>query len=237
MEQVYLGIPGHSRSVDFGTTLAVISCGHPHVFLSHKVTSLLPRCFNLLLADAVNKQAAGAPLTHFCMIHTDVVPEDGWLAKMLAIMRDNKLDVLSALIPQKSSSGITSTALDTDQWNPRRLTMQECRRLPETFSGFDTLREFKSSSLLFNTGLLLCRLAALDPGRHFFEFRDRIVKQDGQWRVQAQPEDWLFARKIAKSGLKYAVTRAVRVEHYGSAGWSNAEVWGQATDGEAPDVR
>jgi hypothetical protein len=202
--------------------------------MAYKCTSLLPRCFNMLLADCFNRLANGVNLTHFCLLHSDVVPENGWLAKMLTIMRDRELDVLSALIPQKSSAGITSTALEreNDPWNPRRLTMTECHKLPETFTGYDTLREFGSSALLFNSGLLLCRLAVLDPGRHFFEFRDRLVQKNGTWRAEAQPEDWLFSRKIAKSGLKYAVTRAVKVDHYGVVGFSNSEVWGMATDGE-----
>lgn len=231
MDRVYIGIPSHSRNVDSGTFIAASACGISEALVVWKSTSLLPFCFNMLLADAYNKRQE-AELTHFCLLHADVVPEQGWLAKMLRIMQDQSVDVLSVLIPQKSTSGVTSTALDVpgNAYHPRRLMMREADRLPRTFGPKETLREFGNSGLLFNTGCLLMRMDAVDPLKHCFDFHDRIVKVDGQYKAEAIPEDWSFSRKIIQSGIKYAVTRAVSVVHYGSAGFDNQEVWGQPTD-------
>lgn len=231
MDRVFLGIPTGSRAIDLGTASAILGNGYPSLTICFKSHSLLPRCFNLLLSDAWNQQADSG-LTHFCLLHSDCDPERGWLGRMMQIMQARGLDALSALVPQKSDSGVTSTALERpeDPWNPRRLTMKECQRLPPTFGPADCVREFGTGSLLFNTGVLLLRMAAINPERHFFEFKDQLVKRNGKYLAQCRPEDWEFSRKILADGLNYAVTREIRVTHWGSAGWDNQSVWGCETD-------
>ena len=74
-------------------------------------------------------------LSHWVLLHSDVVPvEENWILTLKAEMDKVKADVLSAVLPIKDSRGLTSTAPDTHQWQPRRLTMKEIMDRPATFT-------------------------------------------------------------------------------------------------------
>jgi hypothetical protein len=139
------------------------------------------------------------------MLHADVVPEDLWLDKMLAIMEDKKADVLSAVIPIKSPDGMTSTAIESDDpWLPRRLNMAEV---------YERARTFTDPGLLVNSGLMLVDIRSAWVDRIFFRFEDKIQESDGEFKARVVSEDWLFSRDARKLGAKIYATTEVLVNH------------------------
>jgi len=208
-------------------------------------SSLLPGAFNHLVCHAVNDDAC----KYFAMIHSDVQPEQFWLEKMVDILECEKLDVLSALIPIRDETGLTSTALDmppeASEWKAhmqRRLSMREAFELPETiragplcqlFHVTDGYADASHRALLINTGLMLWRMSTLRPlarNGDFsgFELASHLVRDDeGKVRHVVEPEDWRFSRWAALRGLAVAATRAVKVNHIGAdATCPNTEAWG-----------
>lgn len=215
MNKVFLGIPTSDLKVHPDIIAAVLHAspkGQLNGLRTHSY-SCLTRNFNELYCAALNARKEG--ITHFCMLHSDVVPHGmGWLDIMLEIMQAHQTDVLSAIIPIKDNKGFTSTALDTDQWRPRRLTMTEiCKEYPETFTRPD---------LLINTGLMLIDIRKPWVEQCHFMFLDTIQNRDGIFYAENSPEDWEFSRDARLKGAKIFATRAIGVTHYGHAGYINA---------------
>lgn len=176
--------------------------------------SLLTRSFNELWANALNRRPGA---THFLMLHADVIPGGGpkWPITMLSLMRDTGADVLSAVLPIKTHSGLTSTAVETeDIWNPRKLTIDEVGARDETWT---------ESGLLVNTGLLLADLSKPWVERVCFTMNDRIINKDGFWTAECQPEDWGFSRQVRREGGVVWATRAVPALHLGIDRWNSWE--------------
>lgn len=180
--------------------------------------SLLAHGFNQAWCLALNMREAGE-ITHFLLLHSDIVPVDtDWFKQLYNIMRANQLDVLSTIVPLKSSKGLTSTAIEGETvWSPRRLTMTEVMKMEETWTRPD---------LLFNSGLLLVNMASPKVTSLYFTINDRISKQDGKWVTDVESEDWNFARQCKHLGLKFGVTRKVKVHHVGTMAYGNYERWG-----------
>lgn len=203
--------------------------------------SALPSCFNQLWCRALNRWDRGE-VSHFAMLHADVIPEAGWLDKLHAEMVTHGADVVSAVVAIKDDRGLTSTAIDdpADPWQAeRRLTLKEVLQLPPTFGAADC--GYPERALLINTGCWLAKLGPWANGCHF-EFRDRIVRnRDGERIAQFLPEDWLFARMAHRAGAKVLATRALKVQHAGTIRFDNQKVWSTAweidrayTDGPLP---
>ena len=109
-------------------------------------SSLLAHGFNTLWAHALALRPQG--LTHFLMLHADIVPVDvGWLNQLHQEMIRVGAQVLSVVVPYKGPQGLTTTAVDPPP--VRRFTMKEIMAQPETFTHPD---------LLLNTGLMLVSL-------------------------------------------------------------------------------
>lgn len=156
--------------------------------------SLLANTFNQAWVRALNMQREGRDITHFAMLHDDVVPADGWLRTLLEDLRNTGADLVSAVIPIKDSRGVTSTAIDDpeDEFQVhRRLTMYEIVRLPKVFSAADL--GCPDRKLLVNTGCWCCRFNR--PWRYYphFQIMDRIIfrlkdpetaRQEGKWWAQ-----------------------------------------------------
>lgn len=201
-------------------------------------TSMLPRCFNMLWADALNLRAQH-PITHFAMLHDDVGAELGWLDTLYAEMERTGADILSVVVPIKNHFGVTSTAIDNpaDPWIVRRLTMKEAFDLPETFGIEDIPYAEPGSCLLANTGCWICRfdsdwverfadVAWHGDGQSGFRFRSKIIKgPEGKYLAADIPEDWDFSRMAAKLGRRVLCTRKVKVQHELPA-YHNAHPWG-----------
>lgn len=204
--------------------------------------SLLGRSFNCLWGQALNQAEAGE-ITHFAMLHADIAPQQNWLDILLDEMERVDADILSVVSPIKDQKGLTSTGIDNPEnpWQPeRRFVMQEVvNLLPETFdaeachtAGLNPNRH----ALLVNTG---CWIADLRrpwwygrPGKGplYFTINDRMYRgPDGRIWVDTESEDWYFSRQAAKYGARVFATRKVRIEHYGSIGWSNDSPWGEWT--------
>lgn len=188
--------------------------------------SLLAHVFNRTLCEARQKRDAGVA-THFCMLHDDIAPETDWFQKLWAEYikpEEGKRGVISVVSPIKSPHMMSSTALDTDPWEPRKLTLEEVSRLPVTFGARDATAVASvpaHCSLLVNTGLMLFDLREPWVDGLVFSIRDFIQVKDGVPKAFVEPEDWRMSRYIHSQGYPVRATRAVELAHYGSLGWTN----------------
>ncbi len=223
MEQKYkvmLGIPSHDRRIDIDTAWATHCTGltlGEDLGVSLKVRSLLALNFNELMCESLNNKE----YTHFCLLHSDIAPtEKDWLLQMLNIMRRDKLDVLSVVSPIKDNQGRVSCAL-ADEHELTTLTMDNLKDLPPTFGREDCQKKFGRKNLMFNTGLLLIKLSAINPEECCFKMVDGVVKQGVRFEVRNLPEDWYFSTQCMKNAVKYACTTEIKITHTGQQLWSN----------------
>jgi hypothetical protein len=167
------------------------------------------------------------------MLHADIEPEWFWLDMMIEELERTNCDILSAVVPFRDDTGITSTAIEdpADPWTVHlRLTVRQCHQLPETFTihdcGFDDGR-----ALLVNTGCWIARMGDWSKSFSGFSIRDRIIDTpDGAKAAQVESEDWRASREWQRMGLKVAATTKVQVIHHGNACWSNKPAWGAIHD-------
>lgn len=197
--------------------------------------------FNIVWAQALNAFEAGS-VTHFAMLHSDVVPQPGWLDVLLGEIEELKADVVSCVIPIKDGRGVTSTGIGNPacRWAPfRRFTMHEIMEMPSTFSISDT--EYPDKFLLHNTGCWVCDLRSpifrqTDKNGNaecYFNFPTAVRRgEDGRWVHYRESEDWFFSKKLAKLGAKTYATRKVSLFHRGAAEYSNHEAWGAYKNGD-----
>ena len=198
--------------------------------LTYQQASLLDSNCCALWAQALNLSRAGRAPTYFAMLHADVQPPDFWLDTLIAELEDRQLDVLSAVVPIKDQHGLTSTALgggSDDPWRCHcRLTLADVYRLPETFTAADC--GHPGRPLLFNTGCFVCRFDERWARYCSFSSQTRIVFDEGEGRylVEAEPEDWHFARDCHRQGLRIACTRKLSLSHRGYLDYANDRPWG-----------
>ena len=202
------------------------------IMRSHASSSVLPLTFDMLWCGALNGFERGE-VTHFAMIHDDVIPQSNWLGILIEELDKYEADIVSAIIALKDERGLTSTAIDEtgDPWNPRRLSFTEVFREAETFT---------HPKILLNSGLWVCDLSrdwvrrtlAHPDGRTAlvasFVQRNRIVrdKTTGHWMPQMRSEDWEFCRAARNAGAtKLYATRRVKVIHEGPP-YVNDRPWG-----------
>lgn len=221
---ILIGIPTYNGQVMMDTLSALQGATNTHQAVHAKSqSSLLTYAFNNLWAMALNMK-----VSHFCMLHADILPEDGWLDKMMDIMITHEADVLSAIVPIKTNAGMTSTAIDDtgDKWRVRRLTMHQIYDMEPTFTAPD---------LLINTGLMLVDMRAPWVHDMWFRFEDHIANEGGKRVAKNMPEDWLFSRDARAHGARIYATREVKLDHVGSAKFTNTVPWGAArTDNVRP---
>ncbi len=237
---VLIGIPTYDDKVYSGLSAALMGEGTlpdcPEYTVAYKHISLLALSHNELLVLALNNRPQ---ITHLLIVHSDVIPERGFLVQMLHDMAEAQADVLSAVIPIKDGSGLTSTALlphlgEADaqgryEFRRRRLTIKEAMRLPDVFDVQDVQHVFDEHSpdgvLLVNTGLMLIDVRQprlTEPEPLHFEINDAIFrKEDGTFVADVEPEDWYFSRQCARRGLRVCATRRVHVQHVGRANFPN----------------
>lgn len=193
--------------------------------------SLLTYNFNQLWCHALNQRSNG--VTHFAMLHADIIlqPESAyWVDILIDEMDRYDADVMSSVVPLKNSQGLTSTAIDTDEWRPRRLTIRECNNLPETFTAND-VPWAEGRNLLVNTGCMVIRFGNPWVERVCFHVQDKIVKgADGMFTPHVMPEDWHFSRQCHQEDLTVMATGKVKLNHIGVAPFPNYGEWGDAMD-------
>lgn len=235
LEQVYLGIPSYGGQINEGILAGVLHCSNTGFIGGIEVAShsFLTQNFNHLYVKALNLRDQG--ITHFCMLHDDIVPEKFWLDKMMALMKHHSADMLSAIVPLKNHEGMTSTALDIPlaggdpKWRFKRLTMTEVYR--------DFEPTFTHEKLLLNTGLMLIDLRKPWVEKVCFRFHNEIVpfpEQPGKLLARAMSEDWLFSRDALALGAKLFATREVKLVHIGKAAYTNAGPWGSVKEDKFP---
>lgn len=115
--------------------------------------------FNQFWANAISIQEATGKLTHFAMLHDDIVPESGWLDILMEDLLLSGAVMVSAVVPIKDPLGLSSTAIDNPK-DPfqveRRLSMHEIEKLPLVFGSGDC--GYPDRLLLANTGCWVCDL-------------------------------------------------------------------------------
>lgn len=257
MAVVILGMPSYG-SIHPGAARALWGCpsdGRNKCLPGAKGNSLLARTFNDIWHSSLQIKKKQRPdVTHFAMLHADVVPEPGWIDILVDEIERTGADMVSCVVPIKDSKGLTSTAIEDpdDQWDVlRRLTMHEVHRLPETFGIRDTGYD-DGRALLVNTGCWIADLSK--PWVHdvCFTIRDHIRHPgepgyppdtgsdlDGAPQVCVVSEDWGLSHWLHhECGATVLATRRVKLTHHesGSAhGYPNYPAWGewQVDEGKA----
>lgn len=236
---ILLAMPMYGGLTNAGALRAgLVQASERHtVQLADPTGSLLPKTFNLGWCAGLELAAAGE-IELFAMLHDDVIPEVGWLDKLVDELDRTGADVLSCVVPIKDERGITSTAIEAadpaDEWHcAKRLTMHEVMGLPETFSAADC--GYPERALLINTGCWVCRIRdprfrATNPdGSLSFCFRIQsrvMVQRDGRYKIQNISEDWDFGRWLHRKGFDVRATRAVSLQHFALMGFPNNRAWG-----------
>lgn len=236
---VLLGVPGASLCFGSAQGLLTATLGRHGVQILNSGNSW--DNFNVLWAAALNAFEQGSA-THFAMLHTDVIPQAGWLDTLLEELDDRKADLCSAVIPIKDSRGATTTGIGDprDSWTPfRRFTVREMLSMPETFSASEV--GYDGWPLLHTSGLWVADLSR-DVFRQtgpdgslyaIFEFQRRIARRDdGKWEVACESEDWYFSRRLWELGANTIVTRKVSLRHKGAVEYANDEPWGSFENGD-----
>jgi len=238
--KVLLGVP-HNGTVTWSTSQAVWRCSQHHdIEVANIPSSLLAMSFNILYAEALNRSAEGT-VDLFAMLHSDVAPDGYWLDTLISTLLDKDAHLVSAINAIKDERGLTSSglAIPGTTWKPWcRFTLRELAEYPATFNAADI--GYEDMVLLHNTGCWVADLRkplfheADEQGqlKAFFTINDRIVRRDGQWRAEVEPEDWFFSRRLHDMGASTYVTREVITHHYGLADCDNSTVRGQQADTE-----
>lgn len=240
---ILVGIPTYDDTLRTGLALALLSehrPGCPAYTVVSKQASLLALAHNELLCIALNNRPE---ITHLLIVHSDILPEPGFIGQMFADLTEYKADALGCVIPIKDSKGLTSTALLPHIGSPedpqgryafrrRRLTIREAAKLPDVF-GVDDLKKLygetaSDAALLVNTGMLMIDVRQPVFEQAHFEINDEIFrKENGLFYADVEPEDWYFSRQLATLGARVMVTRRVGLRHAGRANFPNrGEAWG-----------
>lgn len=257
---VFLAVPCGTQLLQIQTANAIQNCftslADVRLLTASQYCSALTGNFNGLWCMALNHNIRNpdAPIDYFAMIHSDMgVTEPDWLYQLLCIIEDCNVEMASAIIPIKDGRGLTSTGFDIHPWRPRRLTITETLRLPETFTADDIMVKKNGAwqpkpaidlsgplaPLLPNTGCWACKFTSPWVKEFAFSVGDRIVEvrdKDGKitgYAQQFQSEDWNLGRFMNARGIKFAVTSAIHPNHFGTFNYSvGTEPWGNARDEE-----
>ena len=245
---VLLAQPLGSRQAHFDAVVSAIgqtSAGKLRVEYCPKGTSSLPQTFNLAWVQAL---ANRGKYDYFAMLHSDVAPSPLWLDVLYDEITRTKATAVSAVVAIKDVKGVTSTAvgLVDDDFDYRRITLTENRKLPQTYGMADVQAanlwpgfDFAQRCLLINTGCWIADMSwphwynVHPDGRYEFcyEQKHRIqVWADGSAHAEFAPEDWLVSRYIHRHGGTCMATKLVRTLHWGDQPYPNDQVWGAETD-------
>lgn len=196
-------------------------CSHPE------------HAFNECWVQALNARGQHG-LTHFAMLHSDVVPEPYWIDRLVSIQQETGADLVSAVVPIKSPEGWTSTALCDPAGGGRGkvervLNMHDVYRLPPTFGP----EAFPGKRLLVNTGCFVARFDRDWCPMVWAQAKTWVSSGAGRgYTAHLWPSDWDFSLRVAEQGGRVLATRAVECYH-GRPEWSNARPWGTAGVTEA----
>jgi hypothetical protein len=250
MANVLLGCPRYKEGRDDLDEIHG-NCSRRHsVNIWKKASALLSWNCNGLLRRALNERTTNG-YTWFAMLHFDILPEPNWLDKLIDEAEKHGADFMSAVVPLKSASGNTSTALaqaPSPIGNRRRLTQGQVRHpeFPDTFDvgmaadAIDRLPEpFRIDRcprflLWCNTGCFVVRISNnWDWTRIYFSNQDGLQLVNGEYREYTFPEDWAFSQRVAEGGGKVMATRLINLIHYdedSGTQYHSSQVWGNPVD-------
>jgi hypothetical protein len=235
---ILLAMPGpHIRFTLAQSAFCCIAKGHQMEIVGADAASW--DNMNVLWCTALNA-AKNHGVTHFAMIHADIVPvlDQDWVNIMLADMAERDLDFISAVVPIKDTRGMTSSGIGdpADPWVPyRRFTMHEIYSFPPTFNQDEIGYPSKDWYLNHNSGMIIADLRkpvfrkSLPDGEMaiWFEFRKRMYfDENGEAKLVGESEDWNISRRLWLAGAKTAITRKPALKHYGMVGHPNTHPWG-----------
>lgn len=245
--EIFLCTITHDGKLDAGMSM-VFNAGASNQLYTAKVlpTSLLAFACNRLWCEAINEG-----YKWFAMLHADIIPELGFVDKLIALAEEHDADVMSAVVPIKGPEGVTSTAILGGQDNFTRFTRLTTKQVydhhfPKVFDvigallgleklGYDIPDDATDvAKLLVNTGCMVARLAGRDwPNNVHFTINDRIVRQlDGALAAEVESEDWFFSRRVAEEGGQVMATTLVQLQHVGSQAFKSHHTWGNIVDEE-----
>lgn len=232
---IFLALP-QGQNVHPGSVRAAFrfATRQHRIQVTERRCSLLTLCFNMLYAEMLNRRAE-LGLTHFAMLHADIEPEPWWLDSLLVEMETHDADLISAVVPLKEHTGITSTGIE-DPENPFtaaiRLTLRQVYALPVTFGAAEC--GYPERALLINSGCWVMRLDRPWLEDVAFTVNDRIRKcDDGMFRAEVEPEDWHLSRFLHRRGARVMATRAVALTHHGDSMFPNYPQWGRECESQA----
>lgn len=215
-------VPTHDRRIDMDTVATLMSHGcSSEVAITMQARSLLADNFNRMLCKALNEK-----YDYFCLVHSDIAAEFGWLRKMHEIMKEKELMVLSVVSPLKMPGGITSCAYEVDG-KVDNLTLKMIKeKLGITFTAKDVEKVWPGSILLINTGMMLVNLRLFGSHRcignpFWFEIVDRVVYTGKDYVQVCIPEDWNFSKQLHENGVPYGATTAIHLTHFGNYSYTN----------------
>lgn len=225
-EKVFVGIPNRGVVVASMVRTILNACEeNDPLKIEYKEIScsIHTYSFNLLYANALNMRKTHG-VTHFCLHHSDIRPENYWLTKLMAEKERVKADVISVVAPIKDKEGVTSCGL-YNNGKLHRFTMDQIvNELPPTFDAEASGHPDKI--LLLNTGLMLFDIREPWAEQVFFSCQDNITKnKEGEFQASCFPEDWNFSLWAHNKGLKTFNTSAVKLDHVGDHNYSNDEIW------------
>lgn len=226
---IIIAVPSYDGRIEIGTSFCLTRASlkeENRCVIRTSDSSSNTGGFNTLFAEALNERKHG--LTHFAMLHIDVVAEHGWLDKMLDLMEKHEADILSAVIPIKTRDGYVSTAIDQsngagmgtrEHYAISALNLREVHRMKDA--------TFTDENLLINTGLMLIDMRKPWVEQICFRFENEILKMpDGEFKAFQVSEDWHLSRQARALGAKLYATREVKVKHMGRAAYPNDAPWG-----------
>jgi methyltransferase family protein len=167
-------------------------------------------------------QCRGQGVTHFAMMHTDIMLPIYWLDILIEEMDRVDADIMTGIVSIKDDRKITTTGIRyPGVWGTRRFSVYEINRLPETFSIADT--DEPDQILAINTGCWVCRLPEHGWPDKFpgFHNKHKIEWAGGIPEPWFDSEDWLFSDWAASQGLKVYATRKLFTSHQGAMFYDN----------------
>ena len=226
MRSVLLAIPTYNGWNTSGTRVSVHNASDDlDVSSCDFGGSLLPVVFNRAWVAGV---VGGFDL--FAMLHADVQAESLWLSRLVRMLDEHDLDILSCLVPIKDETRTTSTAWDAGHVQ-HRITYDDVPKLPEVFTNEDVRKLYpESKGLLVNTGCWVARLRGESeypwvrtwPG---FTLQSTIDWTQDPPLVRSGSEDYLMSRWMNANGVRIGATSAIKVWHVGTKAW--ATPWGK----------
>lgn len=261
MERVLLATLTHNGLIDGEMATAFFNAGSPDRFildLHIHPTSLLAAGYNHIWCKALNERKKHN-WRYLAILHADIVPEIGWLDKIIDQADHWDADVMSAVVPIKNYLGVTSTAISRPGDNfscYSRLTQAQVNdsRMPKSFdihtltralSQQDPLAVYQgithkmpvpdNTYLLVNTGCCVIRIDRDWCEKADFTINDRILKRrDGSFTYEVESEDWYFSRRVAELGGRVMATTAVKLDHIGRYNYPSNQIWGHNYDPSTP---